>query len=281
MLRKLLKYEWRDTYKIMLTVNLALVLLTLLGCCILNTDLFEHNEAAAVSILIVSFYIISLTACGIVTTFYLYIRFYRNLFGKEGSLMHTLPVEPAQLFHSKLIVGYAWSVLSSSLTIFSVAALAFAAFFHFAKAHGVEALSTWIQAPGVDYPAMVGLEGAFQETFGCTPLGFLLQIFVLQVFSNFASLLTGYVSILLGQMVEKYKVMAAIGFYIALYLANQTVCSIMIVLPSLTPLAKDGESFLRFYCKTVIGYAIVSQVLAGAALYLAALLLLRRKVDLE
>ena len=280
MFRKLMKHEWHDTYKAMLTVNLALILLTLIGCCILNTSVFEHRETSPVAVLIVFFYIMSLATCGILATCYLCIRFYRNLFGKEGYLMHALPVKPAQLLHSKLIVGYAWSMLNSLLCIASVALLAFLALFQYAKANGVDGISPLLQWGGMDNARTIDLESAFEDIFGYKPLGFLLQFCILQVFSDLASLLTGYVSILLGQLVEKYKVMSAIGFYIALYLANQTICSIMITLPSLTALSKEGESFLKFYCKTMMHYAIVSQVLAGAALYLAALLLMRRKQNL-
>ena len=39
-------------------------------------------------------------------------RFYGNLLGREGYLMHTLPVTEAQLVGAKLISGTVWSVCS-------------------------------------------------------------------------------------------------------------------------------------------------------------------------
>ena len=41
MLKKLLKYEWKDTRRLLLPINLAIVVFTLVGCVMLNTNLFD------------------------------------------------------------------------------------------------------------------------------------------------------------------------------------------------------------------------------------------------
>lgn len=281
MLRKLLKHEWYATCKVMVAINLALILLTFIGCCILNTDIFNHKDAVPMAILMVILYTLSLTVFGISTLIYLYFRFYRNLFTGEGYLMHTLPVTPMQLFHSKLIIGYLWTLLNTFLIIISVLALTFIAGYHFAETHNAEDSVRLLQGFQTEPLDSNNFANAFFEFFGYTPLQFLFHLTQLQIIGSFVSLLTGYVSILLGQLVEKYKLMASIGFYIILYIVNQIVCSILMILPALRILVQDTDNFLRSYYKDMMEYAIFSQFFMGFVFYFAAVFLMRRRVNLD
>ncbi len=282
MLRKLLKYEWRATCKVMVIMDSALILLTLAGCCILHTDIFNHTDAVPMAVLMVTLYALSLTALGIATLFYLYFRFYRNLFTQEGYLMHTLPVTPLQLLHSKLIVGYIWTLLNASLIMVSILCLAFVAGYHFAVTHGMDGIwDRMIKELALESPAAENGINAFYKIFGYTPLEFFRQLIWLQLIGSFVSLLTGYVSILLGQLIEKYKLMASVGFYIALYIINQIFCSILMLVPGLQILVQDTGNFLYSYYRDMMGYAILSQFLVGIVFYIAAVFLMRRRVNLD
>ncbi|MCI8483640.1 MAG: hypothetical protein HFH41_04790 [Lachnospiraceae bacterium] len=281
MLRKLLKYEWKATGKVLCLVNLALVLITLVGCCILSTDIFDNEDALPLALLLITLYTLSLAAIGIITLIYLFLRFYRNLFTAEGYLMHTLPVTPGQLFHSKLIVGYFWVCLNSILGIASATLLSFAAAYHFVSTHGIEIADQFILEMGMTDPSSAQDWSVwFQEFFYYPPLQFLLMILILQLVCNFSSLLTGYMSILLGQLVEKYKQAASFGFYILFYVANQIVSSAIILIPCMrTLLATDH--FMKEYARLLIPLAIVSQIIIGIIFYTASLLLMRKKVNLD
>lgn len=281
MLRKLLKYEWHATRKVMLIMDFALILLTLIGCCVLNTTIFDHKDAAPMAIFMVILYTLSLTVFGIATLIYLYFRFYRNLFTAEGYLMHTLPVTPLQLFHAKLIVGYLWTLLNTALIILSVLSLAFVAGYHFAKTSDINSMWISIQGTTVESSGTVDFVNTFYQIFGYTPLQFLRQLLWVELISSFSCLLTGYVSILLGQFVEKYKLMASIGFYIALYIINQMVCPIVMIVPGLRILVQDADNFLFSYYRNMMDYAIFSQVLMGLVFYVVALFLMRRPVNLD
>lgn len=281
MLRKLLKYEWRATSKVMLIMDSALVLLTLIGCFILNTDIFDRTDAIPMAILMVTLYALSLTALGIATLFYLYFRFYRNLYSREGYLMHTLPVTPMQLFHAKLLVGYIWTLLNSALIMVSIICLFFVAGYHFAMTHGMDGVGQIIEKLSLESPANENGINFFYEMFGYTPLEFFQQLSWLQLIGSFVSLLTGYVSILLGQLIEKYKLMASVGFYIALYIINQIVCSILMIMPGLQVLMQDTDNFLYSYYRYMMAYAILSQFVMGLVFYAAAVFLMRRRVNLD
>lgn len=281
MLGKLIKFEWRATYKLMAAVDLALVLLTLAGCCILNTDIFEQEGTFPIAVFLLALYALSLAAFGIATLLFFYIRFYRNLFSAEGYFMHTLPVTPMQLLHSKLIVGYAWTVLNSVLTTLSIFALLASIFFHYAQIRGVESLFQLLY--GTSNAALPGKNflDPFYGRFGYSVGQFFSQFLLLHLVSGFASLLTGYASILLGQLVEKYKRMASVGFYIVLYVINQIVCSIMIMVPAMQSLSGDGGAIIYRYLKVIMDYGIISQVIMGAIFYGGTVFLMRRRLNLD
>lgn len=283
MLRKLLKHEWKSVSKVLIILNLVLILITLMGCCILNTDIFDNTEAIPLAIVLVIFYTFSLSTLGIITLIYLYVRFYKNLFTAEGYLMYTLPVSPAQLFHAKLIVGCFWATLNSLLIMLSIISLAFVAGYHFVDTHGPESINQILSESGL-MPSMssgIHWSTAFQDTFSFTPTQFLLLLFVLFVVSSFVSVLTGYISILLGQLVEKYKLAATVGFYIAIYTADQIICSIVAFLSSFSLMLVDIDSFFNRFYKNVLPFSILAQLLIGLLFYLASVFLMKRKINLD
>lgn len=281
MLGKLIKFEWRSTYRLMAALDLALALLTMAGCCILIADVFGQQDMLPMAVLLLSLYALSLTAFGLATMLYLYVRFYRNLFASEGYFMHTLPVTPMQLFHSKLAVGYVWMALNSVLVTFSIFALLASILLHYAKIHGTEALFQLLYGPGLQSLINGNFFDPFYEKFGYTAGQFFAKFLLLHLTSSFASLLTGYVSILLGQLVEKYKRAASVGFYIVIYVVNQVVCSILMVIPTLQRLSGDSDKLFYHYFMEIMDYGTVSQLIMGALFYGAAVFLMRRRVNLD
>ena len=113
MLKKLLKHEFRATARTYGGLYLALLAVSVLfGASIrgwngTNSDAYS----AAVGLLSLA-YTAVLIGTAVVTVMTIVQRFYGNLLGREGYLMHTLPVTEAQLVGSKLISGTVWSVCS-------------------------------------------------------------------------------------------------------------------------------------------------------------------------
>ena len=113
MLKKLLKYEFRATARTYGGLYLALLAVSvlfgasLLGWNVTNSDAYS----TAVGLLSLA-YTAVLIGTAVVTVMTIVQRFYRNLLGREGYLMHTLPVTEAQLVGAKLISGTVWSLCS-------------------------------------------------------------------------------------------------------------------------------------------------------------------------
>ena len=286
MLGKLIKHEWKSVGRLMGAVNLAIVVITILGCFMLNLGILETQNGPLIASLLMTLYGLSLIAFGFLVIIYLYVRFYRNLFTAEGYLMHTLPVTPAQLLHSKLLVGYFWAAVNGLLIVLSVITLAYAAISHAAPLLDMEDIQLFFQSDGASIPLdNTSIQLSFQDIIGYTPVHFALLLLLMQLISCFSTLLMGYLSILLGQLVEKYKLVATIGFYFALYMANQILSSIVLLIPSTHLFLADMDSgnmnFLPDYFHSLMPTVIITQVILGLIFYIICNLLIRRKPNLD
>ena len=128
MLKKLLKYEFRATarrygglYLALLGVS-VLFGLSLRGGIYRNVQSNLYDTYVAVMGLV---YTAVLIGTVVVTIMTIEQRFCRNLLGREGYLMHTLPVTEVQLVTSKLISSTVWSVCSILMAGFSFGLMGF------------------------------------------------------------------------------------------------------------------------------------------------------------
>lgn len=113
MLRKLLKYEFRATARTYGGLYLALLVVSVLfGMSIRGWNYTNSDAYSAMVGLLSLVYTAVIIGTVVVTIMTIVQRFYRNLLGREGYLMHTLPVTEAQLAASKLISSTVWSVCS-------------------------------------------------------------------------------------------------------------------------------------------------------------------------
>ena len=110
MLKKLLKYEFKATGRVYGGLYLAiLAVAVLMGVSFQIPALLVHTAPIAVLMLV---YLALGVAIAVMTVLSIIQRFTRNLLGREGYLMHTLPVSNAQLILAKLIPSIVWVLCS-------------------------------------------------------------------------------------------------------------------------------------------------------------------------
>ena len=113
MLRKLLKYEFRATARTYGGLYLALLAVSVLfGASVWGWNSTNSDAYSALVGLLSVAYTGVLIATLVLTIMTIVRRFSGNLLGREGYLMHTLPVTEAQLVGAKLISSTVWSVCS-------------------------------------------------------------------------------------------------------------------------------------------------------------------------
>ena len=119
MMNKILKYDLKAMYKILIpdyVVIILLAVLTRIFCAIKDaTNIFSIPYS-----MILVLFIISLIVVFFHTFFLSIIVFYKNMLGDESYLTHTLPVEKRSLVFSKLISSFITMISSIIALIISV-----------------------------------------------------------------------------------------------------------------------------------------------------------------
>ena len=120
MFGKLVKHEFRATARIIPFVFLVTLFLALVNVL---SGFLDIGVASNIS------FGLTITMCiaQVAVAYALVIwRYYKNMYGSEGYLTHTLPVKTHLHLWSKLLVGYIWSVLSYAVSAGAVAIIVIA-----------------------------------------------------------------------------------------------------------------------------------------------------------
>ena len=121
MLKKLLKYEFKATARTYGGMYLALLAASVLfGGSVWRWNSTNSDAYSTLVGLLSLVYTAVIIGTVVVTIMTIVQRFYRNLLGREGYLMHTLPVTEAQLVGSKLISSAVWLLASAVVGVVSL-----------------------------------------------------------------------------------------------------------------------------------------------------------------
>lgn len=222
MLKKLLKYEFQATARFFLPLYLLLIVLALLTRLTMSVT-FESNPVLKNYLVDIPSFLLSfaygagLLSIGLVTLLLVVQRFYKNLLGREGYLMFTLPVTPVQLLWSKLLAALVWAAASTLAVIVSLFVLfADGNVFYFLG----EMFSSFFEALAKE-----------------APHSWIVMILFLAalIFGALHAVLEVYMAIVLGCQARKNRILLGIGVYIGLSMAEQFLMSIAIVSMALMP----------------------------------------------
>lgn len=278
MLKKLFAHEWKACWRLMAAVNGIVLVLTLIGIFVFNSNFWQmmENDKQFTTIFGIGlftyfmFYIISIGALGFVVSLFFFIRFYKNMYTDEGYLMHTLPVTPAQLIWSKAFVGVIWQFISAIVIMFSIFMMIFSIS---SGAEGITMGQLFEQIL-----SEINLEPGMMAYL----ILFIVLMIGLLVVSSFMSMFLGYTAISIGQLCKKQKVLGAIGAYIAIYIVMQFISSATVV-PLTGWLDKlvvtDNQAEQAVIIMMVI--AIIAVSLVTAALYFFNAHIMKNKLNLE
>lgn len=201
---KLLKHECKSTLRVFLPLYGALIVFAALNKAFFSMP-FLHDLLGGVPRNIFIFLYVAICVAVIVLSMTVSIqRFYRNLLGNEGYLMHTLPVSPWQLMLSKLITSTLWSTISTLLVILCSLFMGLS----------FQELAQLPQNIGIALRLSSGLLGvnltlAFFEVLGVTVLSYAFFF------------LTTYLAMAVGQLFTRHRAFLSFVAYAALSLIIQ------------------------------------------------------------
>ncbi|MDR3305154.1 MAG: hypothetical protein LBS85_03855 [Clostridiales Family XIII bacterium] len=122
MLSKLIKLEFKATARTFFFVYAALIIITAVNLLIFPWDSLSDPVPNILQGIVMFLYIVAVIAAGFVTAALVITRFFRNMLGDEGYLMHTLPAAAEQLILAKFITSIVWSVCTGALVALSILA---------------------------------------------------------------------------------------------------------------------------------------------------------------
>lgn len=280
MLGKLFKYEFKNTYKIMLTIYAVLMGVTILGAIILSTPAIQNNQiddSPVLTLLVSSFfllYMLSAFALFIVTYVYICIRFYKTMYSDQGYLTHTLPVSSFSIFNVKLLTSLVWTIGSLVFFILSVFLLLLGA----SRGELITKISYGM--------GFADFASEFHSVMGMSIGVFILYVIVMTVFSCLSTLLMIFASISVGQLFNQHKIVAAIVTGLVLYFVQQTFGTIILLFTSGSLFSVD---YAYTETVTVADILLSPSVLGGTILsllftvgfYITCVVILKKHINLD
>lgn len=128
MLRKLMKYEFKATGRLLVPLYGALLIFAILNHFIfnkINTSGISDSFIGIITFISIFAYGFIMAAIFVATFFIIVQRFHKNLLGKEGYLMHTLPIKPYKNILNKLFISIIWTIISCFVAFLSICIIAF------------------------------------------------------------------------------------------------------------------------------------------------------------
>ncbi len=262
MLRKLLKYDFKEMGGLLFPILGALLVVSLVGKLSIETNIFEALPDVF-QILAIIAYVLIIFACCVGAPIYFVIYFYKSLYSNRGYITHTLPVTTNEKLISKIITSFILEMLTFLVCFLSVMIILY-------DKNTFEEIFNALTAGDAQFKAMFGMDvGAF-----------LLFTLILLIISMFTQLLMFYASVSIGQIFQNHKVLGSIAGYMILNFANQIVSTVLMMILGVTDIlsetAPTGESILAVY-----GISGCLCLLQAAVFYIICYYFMEKKLNLN
>lgn len=209
MLGKLLKHEFKSTYKTFLMLYAGVIILSLLNAFTLDIETDNAFLVIVQALLMVGF-VFGVLAVSVITVVLIVRRFYTHLLKDEGYLAHTIPVKPRNHVLAKWITGYVWMLVSGIVVIVSIMLL-------FIR---TPYLKTFFKGAKEVFKIM-GQNGNLTWM--------LFEVLMVMLVSVAFQIILLYASLAVGQLFSAHRILGAFLAYIVFSFCNQMVSAISVM----------------------------------------------------
>ena len=294
MLGKLMKYEWKNTWKVGCLMLLGMFLITVIGCVVLRmpgvTAIFDGNASVAMSWLGISsfvatliLYVIMLMAATWGIMIFLGIRFYRSMYSDEGYLSHTLPVTANQLFLSKVLVAGIWYLLILIGIGVSVVALVLSmviGMINIGEVHNALAEyggNIWtFLAEGISQIADI-----YQSEMGINLLHYAVTVSITFLVGPFITMITLFGALTIGQLSSKHKGLMGILTYAGLTILSSLIGSTVQSALMFSSNMVTRPSGFTLSVNSAYDINVLTSLLIAAIMYGVSYYILNKKLNLD
>lgn len=287
MLGKLVKYEWKNTWKLCIWLLVFIAVITVLGCISLQTPMwraaFGNGEVQRMTpmdvmgVMTLVLYVFALIGAVVGMLIYLAVHFYKTMYSDEGYLTHTLPVNSHQLLVSKLLVSSIWYLLVMLMLLVSVLSIVW---FVFSMAMRAEGIDIWREIKQNRDTIMLWID----NLFGLPSAGDIIGGVIEMIINTFASIMVVFGAITIGQLSSKHKVMMSILSYFGIIVVEQIVSSLVSMPFAYYGTKKLLEGSQTSLIKTNFSVSMMAtaiSVILAVILYLLSNYIINRKLNLE
>lgn len=272
MLRKLFKYEFGATGRVFLPMYAALLVMSLVS----HLFYTAHIRSDILNVIITMVMVMLFTAVWVVTLVIIIKRFSTNLLGREGYLMHVLPVSPWQHVLAKTGTSAVWVIAGMVVSMIAFLVMLL----------GIPELD-WLDfrefmdemSKAVDYLSQEGLLGQV--------VLFAVQGILLMICASCEFILSAYAAMCIGQLVNRHRTWAGIGAYFGInivqsfvmQLVNETdIFNVTVTLPR--GYEYSYSSGLAAANRAMAMFLLIN-VLVCAAMFFVSSILLKKKLNLQ
>lgn len=219
MLGKLIKHEFKATWRTFIPIYAGLAVLTTLACIFLQfvdqytPTLLKVGAGFGMVIFIFGFVFVIISPY-----IFLSMRFYRTTCTREAYLTFTIPADSKLILLAKLISGSIWTFATIILWFVALATFTYAA----------------------DPTENMWSEIIHALLHNAQPGLLILEIFSFVV-GIVCSLLSIFAAISLSQLVRDHRVIASLAFYAAIYTVQQIVSCIILAPYLISELTTSGD----------------------------------------
>ena len=272
MLGKLIKHEWKGTYRVGCLMMLLMAGITFFGWLAFQSpmwkevsgDSYSYSFTRGIEILdilsiftlVLYFVMLIVVLVGIVV--YLAVHFYKTVYTDEGYLTHTLPVTKHQLLFSKILVGGLWVMIIYAMVYLSLFLL------------GVS-LVGMILPDGYTFARFWGEFGDLMKE-----LSILLSLLI----GPFIAMATVYGAISLGQLFTRHRVLMAIVSYIGIAVLNGFLGSVVQSVIGTNDVIQTSTDLGSYFDVSLITSFSLNLIIA-VVLYMASWLVMTKKLNME
>lgn len=288
MLGKLIKYEWKSTYKVGLMLLLGIVLATLMGFVIFQAPMWKSmyrdssiDEVAEVllnvaSVFSVLIYVLLLVGAVYGIYIFLVVRFYRSMYKSEGYLLHTLPVTKNQILFSKILVSTIWVYLITIAVIVSVNLFLLTML----SAISGESIADVMQATSDIYSEIYILFESLFSVSGFSMNMYWVIILLSSILGIPAGLIIMFGAISIGQLFSKNRVAMAILSYIGITIARSVLSSLIQGMNYIGTALSGSEQFVGYLNSSMV-LSLVLNVLLAVGCYIISYHVISKKLNME
>lgn len=212
MFGKLIGFEFRSSIRMLAIVWAGLLASSILFGLSLriasSSDSFSLFSGIITTVSTVLFMALFITMI-VITVMIIVQRFYKGLLGEEGYLMHTLPVKEWQLIASKGICATVYIVAGCLVGILAIL------------------IVTAVTAGTTEFISFSDIRFVFSE-YPSTALVTLESIVIL-ILAAVAFVYQVYTSLAVGQLVNKHRILLAVGAFIGINVIKSVIESITVL----------------------------------------------------